>query len=178
MQAIIRMSPLPFDEALHLCRQPAPVSLFTIHYECSTLICLMLIFLWLEDLFSLCDFRALDLTPSSPEICRNCHCHPAPKLAQFGGKKKRKYEGFAPHVHVFFFREHESLRKSQSWKSGEQTGSYQDQKRDLSSICLATGDAASPLLPSELPKQANYLANKNKSQKDLLKEELNTHCKS
>lgn len=168
------MSLLPLDEALHLCRQPAPISLFTIYYGCSTLICLILISLWLEDWVSLCEFRALDLPLSFPEMCRNPHCHPAPKPAQSEGKKKKKYEGFSHHVHEFFFRE----EKNQSWKSGEQTGSYQDQKRDLSSMFLATGDASSPPLPSELPKQASHLANKNKSQKDLLREELNTHCKS
>lgn len=88
MQAIIKMSLLPPDEALHLCRQPAPISLFTIHYESSTLICLILISLCLEDLFSLCEFGALDLTPSFPGMCRNPHCHPAPNPAQSEGKKK------------------------------------------------------------------------------------------
>lgn len=66
MQAIIRMSPASLDEAIYLCRQLAHVSLFTIHYKCSRLIFLIFISLWLKHLFSLCEFRALDLAPSSP----------------------------------------------------------------------------------------------------------------
>ena len=65
MQAIIRMSPAPLDEAVYLRRQLAHVSLFTIHYKFSGLIFLIFISLWLEDLFSLCESRALDLAPSS-----------------------------------------------------------------------------------------------------------------
>lgn len=126
----------------------SPISLFTIHYECSTLVCLILISLCLKDLCSLCELRALDLTHSFPELCRNPHCHPAPKPAQSEGKKRRKYEHFAHHAHELFFRE----EKNQNRKSGGQTGSYQDQKRDLISIFLATGNAPSPPLPSELPK--------------------------